>query len=51
VRSYAPKTTICDWCDEQVSQPNVKVYARPPGSQFWEGKCKDCKQKRTMTKE
>jgi hypothetical protein len=51
VRFDKPHTTTCDWCQDTVTIPNVKIFARTPGSKVWEAKCKDCKQKRTITKE
>lgn len=44
-------TTTCEWCQETVSTPNLKVYSRAPGSSIWEGKCQDCKQKKVINKD
>ena len=47
VIKFKPRTTICSWCSEETLLPNTKIIARTPGSNLWEGKCKDCKRKVT----
>ena len=42
VLAYLPQTTFCSWCEEEAICPNEKIISRSPGSQLWEGKCKDC---------
>jgi ribosomal protein S27E len=46
VLAFKSKQISCDWCGDQVNQPNIKVWSRSIGSNIWTGKCKDCKQKR-----
>jgi hypothetical protein len=47
VIKYKPRTITCTWCNEEAQLPNTKIIARTPGSQLWEGKCKDCKRRVT----
>lgn len=47
VVAFKQTTTTCDWCQETVPIPNLKIYSRPfTTNSVWEGKCKDCKKKR-----
>lgn len=48
--SLKKTTTTCDWCQQEVSIPNTKVYSRPiESSPLWQGKCETCGKREIKT--